>query len=123
MDDRDTARMLGWARVAIGGFLFLMPRKAARIWTGREQADFPNNMMVRGLGARDVIIGVGLATALESGRSASAWLQASAAADASDALGTLTSAGELGRLRALGLLTLEVGAAILGLSLAESLDD
>lgn len=122
MDDRDTARMLAWARIGIGSVLFLMPRMSAGLWTGREQEQFPTNMMVRGLGARDVIIGAGLAAALESGRSPSAWLQASAAADASDALGTLSSVGELGKLRALGLFALEAGAAVLGLSLAESLD-
>jgi hypothetical protein len=123
MDDRDTARMLAWARIGIGSVLFLMPNKAAQMWTGRREDAFPTNMMVRGLGARDVIIGAGLAAALESGRSPSSWLQASAAADAADALGTLSSVGELGKLRALGLFVLEAGAAVLGLSLAESLDD
>jgi hypothetical protein len=37
-------------------------------------------------------------------------------------MGTLGSWSELGRLRGLGLLTLEVGAAVVGLSLADSLD-
>jgi hypothetical protein len=114
--------MLAWARIGVGAVLFLMPGKAARMWMGREQADFPTNMMVRGLGARDLAIGAGLATALESGGRASSWLQAGAAADAADALGTLGSAGELGKLRALGYLVVEVGAAVLALSLAESLD-
>lgn len=123
MDDRDTARLLAWARIGVGSVLFLLPRTSARLWTGREQETFPTNMMVRALGARDVIIGAGLAAALEGGRSATPWLQASAAADASDALGTLGSVGELGKLRALGLFVLEAGAAVLGLSLAESLDD
>lgn len=123
MDDRDTARMLAWARIGVGSVLFLLPRTSARLWTGREQETFPTNMMVRALGARDAILGVGLATALESGRSASSWLQAGAAADAADALGTLSSVGELGKLRALGLFAVEAGAAVLALSLAESLDD
>lgn len=123
MDERDAARLLAWSRIGIGSFLFLMPRRAARMWTGGEQRDFPTNMMTRGLGARDVIIGVGLATAVGSERSASSWLHASAAADVSDAVGTLSSIAELGKLRALGLLVLETGAAVLGLSLAEALDD
>lgn len=123
MDDRDTARMLAWARIGVGSVLFLMPRMSASTWTGREEPEFPTKMMVRALGARDLIIGVGLAAALESGRSASSWLQAGAAADASDALGTLGSARDLGALRALGLFVIEAGAAVLGLSLAESLDD
>lgn len=115
--------MLAWARIGVGSALFLMPRSSASMWTGREEPAFPTKMLVRGLGARDLILGAGLAAALESGRSASSWLQAGAAADASDALGTLSSAGDLGALRALGLMVIEVGAAVLGLSLAESLDD
>ena len=122
MEDRDTARMLAWARIGVGSIMCLMPRTAASMWTG-EEAGFPTKMAVRGLGARDVIIGAGLAAALESGRSASAWLQAGAAADAADALGTLGSARDLGVLRALGLLVVEASAALLGLSLAESLAD
>ena len=123
MDDRDTARMLAWSRIGVGCVLFLMPRMAASTWTGRQEPEFPTKMLVRGLGARDAILGAGLAAALETGRGASSWLQAGAVADASDALGTLSSAGDLGALRTLGLLAVEVSAAVLGLSLAESLDD
>lgn len=122
MQDRDVARLLAWGRIAVGLAGVLMPRTLARLWTGASQPDFPTNMITRGLGARDVAIGAGVIAGLEGAWSPRPWLQASAVADAADALGTLGSFSELGRLRATGLLALEVGAAVIGASLAESLD-
>ena len=122
MEDRDLARLLAWGRIAIGLTGVLMPRTLARLWTGAPQPDFPTNMIARGLGARDVAIGAGVLAGLEGAWSPRPWLQASAASDAADALGTLGSFSELGKLRATGLLALEVGAAVVGISLADSLD-
>lgn len=122
MEDRDLARLLAWTRIGIGAVTALMPSAFVRAWTGRAQPAFPTNMLGKGFGARELAIGVGLLTALESGGNVKPWLLASAAADAGDAVGTLGSWGELGSLRALGLLAVEVGAAVIGFSLAESLD-
>ena len=122
MEDRDLARLLAWTRIGIGAVTTLMPSMVVRMWTGRSQESFPTNMLGKGFGVRELAIGVGLLTALESGGNARPWLLASAAADAGDAVGTLGSWGELGGLRALGLLVVEVGAAAVGFSLAESLD-
>ena len=122
MEERDLARMLAWGRIGIGIAGALMPSTLARAWTGRRQPAFPTNMIAKGLGVRDIALGVGLLTALDGSGSAKPWLRAGAAADAADAAGTLGSWSELGRLRGLGLLTLEVGAAVVGLSLADSLD-
>lgn len=100
----------------------LMPATFVRLWTGRMAPAFPTDMATRGLAVRDVAIGAGILHALEGGGTVKPWLQASAAADAADAVGTLTAFKELGALRSIGLLGLEVGAAIVGLSLADSLD-
>lgn len=122
MEDRDLARMLAWGRIGIGAALTLMPSTVVRAWMGHTQASFPTNMLGKGLGVRDLAIGIGVLTTLESGGNVKPWLMASAAADAGDAAGTLGSWRELGGLRALGLLVVEVGAAVIGFSLAESLD-
>jgi len=123
MEERDLARLLAWSRIGIGAAGALMPSTLARLWMGRHQASFPTNMITRGLAVRDIALGAGILTALDGDGRVKPWLMASAAADASDAAGTLGSWGELGRLRGLGLLVLEVGAAVVGLSLADSLDD
>lgn len=122
MEERDLARLLAWSRIGIGAFGALMPSTLARLWIGREQSVFPTNMVARGLAVRDIALGVGILTALDDGERVKPWLLASAAADAGDAVGTLSSWSELGRLRGLGLLALEVGAAVVGFSLADSLD-
>lgn len=122
MEDRDLARLLAWGRIGLGVAGALMPAKFVRLWTGRIAPGFQIDMATRGLAVRDVAIGAGILHALDGDSSVRPWLQASAAADAADAVGTLTSIKELGALRSIGLLGLEVGAAIVGLSLADSLD-
>ncbi len=121
MNDRDLARLLGWTRVGLGLAGAVMPTTFTRIWTGRTAPSFPMNMATRGLAARDVALGAGILATLDRGTSRP-WFLASAAADAADAVGTLSSLRELGVLRSLGLLGLEVGAAIVGLALADSLE-
>lgn len=122
MEDRDLARLLAWTRIGIGAATALMPSMVVRMWAGRSQPSFPTNMLAKGLGVRELALGIGLLNALENDGHVKPWLLASAAADAGDAVGTLGSWSELGTLRALGLLVVEVGASVVGFSLAESLD-
>lgn len=122
MKEKDTARFLALGRIGLGLAMVLFPGPFARLWTGQRHASFPTNMITRGLGARDLALGLGTLAALEGPGSPSRWLQACAVADAGDALGTLSSMRELGGVRATGLLALEAGAAAVGFSLAESLD-
>lgn len=100
----------------------LMPGKFVRLWTGRMAPAFPTDLGTRGLAMRDVAIGAGILHALDADASVKPWLYASAAADTADAVGTLTALKELGGLRSIGLLGLELGAAVVGLVLADSLD-
>jgi hypothetical protein len=93
------------------------------MWTGSEDADFPVDLVARGMGARDIALGVGTLIALESGANPRGWLEAGALADAGDAIGTLAAWGDLPGLRRLLLLASEVGAALLGAQLAAALDD
>ena len=122
MEDRDLARLLAWTRIGVGAATALMPSTVVRLWAGEKQPSFPNNMLAKGFGVRELALGIGLLTALSNAGHAKPWLMATAAADAGDAVGTLGSWSELGALRALGLLAVEVGAAVIGFSLAESLD-
>lgn len=79
-------------------------------------------MSIRGLGIRDVGLGLGTLIALENGGSVRPWLQAGALADAGDAASTLMSFKRYPSVRKYPLLALELGAAYLGLQLAESVD-
>ncbi len=83
--------MLAWIRIGIGAALFVAPRLGARIWTGDEDASAVTPIAMRGLGARDAALGMGLLGALDRGTPVRGWLEASALADASDAASTLFS--------------------------------
>lgn len=121
--DEQLARGLGWLRLLVGLALFLMPRLATRTWTGDETDDASTALAVRGMGMRDVAIGAGLLTAMERGTPVRGWLEAGAMADAGDALGTLFSWRGLGKPRGVFWFVTEVGAAALGMTLAERMDD
>lgn len=123
LDDRDLARMLGLGRVVLGGAAMIAPRLFTRVWTGETEGSTTLPMAVRGLGARDVAIGVGTVVALENDGPVAPWLEAGAVADATDAFSTLTSWRRLPAFRRLGLLALEAGAAWIALGLASSLDE
>jgi hypothetical protein len=120
--DEDVARLLAWGRILFGGFALLAPRRFERMWVGDATEGTPSHMATRGLGGRDVAIGVGILKAMEQGGRVRGWLEAGAVADASDALGTLGGWGALPKWKALTLLVLEVGAAYVGMHAAETID-
>lgn len=122
LTDEDLARLLALARIALGAWLFLTPRWAIRVWVGRLHLDFVSTMAVRGMGARDVALGVGLLATLEGDGPARGWLEGAALADAADAAGTLAAWRDLPKPRALGLLGLEVAAAATHARLAQTID-
>jgi hypothetical protein len=123
LDDRDLARMLLVARVAIGSACFLFPRRAVRVWTGEEQESGTAAMAVRALGAREIAIGMGGLRALEEGESVSRWLEAGALSDAADTAGALVGFRRLGKLRRLVFVATAASATYLGFRLAASLDE
>lgn len=123
MNEREMARVLGLVRTLVGVGAFLMPKTTTRVWIGQEAKPYPTNMVLRGFGARDAAIGIGLLVALEKDAPVRGWLEASALSDLGDAIGTLAAWRDLPGLRRLLLLATEVGAAAVGLQLAAALDD
>jgi hypothetical protein len=120
--DEDVARLLAWGRMLLGGFALLAPRRFERMWVGDATEGTPSHMGTRGLGGRDVAIGIGILKAMEQGGRVRGWLEAGAVADASDALGTLGAWGELPKWKSALLFVLEVGAAYAGMKAAETID-
>jgi hypothetical protein len=115
VDPRLIARMLAGARIALGLALFLAPSRTGRGWLGAGQVTPGTSVVVRGVGARDVALGVGTMVALRDDdrpRDAHRWLEASIVADLADA----TAIGMLGRpdRRRGGVLALALGAAAVG---------
>ena len=122
MDEKDLARMLGFGRVVLGAASFLSPRKVARFWTGESPEMAVSHMAVRGMGARDIALGLGTLIALENDGAVRGWLEASALADAGDAASTILSWKRFGSVRKVGWLAVELAAAYLAMQLADALD-
>jgi hypothetical protein len=115
MDTTLAARALATARIAVGLALFLAPRRLARPWLGSEADGRFVTAVVRGVGARDVAIGVGTLVALRSNepiQDAERWLEAAIVGDVGDAVGTLLT-GRPDRDRAM-VIALAGGAAAAG---------
>jgi hypothetical protein len=109
------ARALATGRIAVGLGLFLAPRRLSRTWLGSEVDGRFVPAVIRGLGARDVAIGVGTLVSLQGdGPSSDAvrWVEAGIVGDLGDAAGTLLT-GRPDRARAF-ILAISGGAAVAG---------
>lgn len=85
------ARGLAAGRIGLGVALVAAPDVTARRWLGRAAEDPGTHVAVRGLGARDVALGLGALVALRDGndvRHAARWLEAAVVADLADAAST-----------------------------------
>ena len=122
MDERETARTLGIARIVVGSAMFLMPNLVAKLWTGERADGVSADLGLRGMGARDVALGLGLVMALDRGAPVRGWLEAGVLSDSADAVGTLMNWRDLPAWRSLPLIAAEVGTALLGSRLAQELD-
>ncbi len=89
LDTANAVRLLGWARTGLGVVAFLAPWLPARPWIGADAARPTAKTLDRGLGARDVALGLGTVLAQRSGAPVRGWLGACALADAGDVAATV----------------------------------
>ena len=122
LQDEDVATLLSATRVAIGVAAWVAPRRFGRAWTGERSNGPIGSMAIRGLGARDIALGLGTLRALGNGKSVKPWLEMQALADASDAASTLMSFREVRGLRRWVMFATAATGCYLGVSLANKLD-
>jgi hypothetical protein len=115
MDDRtrSTVRALALGRIAIGVAALTFPGLVGRAWIGSVASGRGVKALVRALGIRDAVIGVGTLVTLDDDRPVSHWLWYGAASDAVDALATVLAAGSIPK-RALVSVTAIAGAGAVG---------
>jgi hypothetical protein len=103
---------MGWLRAAVGVALIAAPGVPLRL-PGREEPTAASVLLMRTIGIRDLVLGLGTVAA---GRSASAsdihrWIAATSASDVLDAAASLASFRSIGKRDA-------IGAALLALAFA-----
>jgi hypothetical protein len=123
MDHRSVARISAAGRVAIGVALLAVPHLATKGWTGETGSTSGGKVLARGLGIRDLALGLGVIGALGRGDpNARDWVRASALSDTADAAATLLAYPQLPKRSRFGILLLAGGAAVTGFLAAEHLD-
>lgn len=120
MDARLLTRLLACGRIGIGIALFAAPRTAARLWLGHEVSS-STGLLARGLGARDLAIGVGQLVALDDDQDVGPWLDAGAVADVADTTAVLLAREDLAVRTVAGTAVVAAGAAGAALALKQAL--
>jgi hypothetical protein len=110
----------GAGRALVGVALLAAPAPIARGWVGA--GDTPATVLTRSLGARDLVIGAGLALAAAHGGDPRRWLAGGVLADTVDGIATLAAGEAIPRNGRLGTAALAGGAALFGAWLARTID-
>jgi hypothetical protein len=119
LDTRTTALVLARGRAVVGLVLLIFPGLAAWLWFGESSGR--TRALLRMLGVRDLILGVGALTTVKERTQDAEWIGMGAVADAVDGLVTITMPGIPLRGRVVGPAAL--GSALLGLKLSRELAD
>jgi len=117
LDDRTTALVIARARVVVGAVMVMLPGIAGRMMVGRAGRDA--KAVVRMLGARDIVLGVGAITTVKEQTQDAEWVGMGAFADGADAVALFLGPGPRGR-RMFGALT-AAAAAVPGMLVARRL--
>ncbi len=121
MEARTAALVLAAGRVAIGTAAFAAPAIVGRDWLGGVAESAGTKIALRGLGARDVAIGIGLLATLDEPARARNWVEAGVLADAGDFVATALGRGAGSRTAATAVLGIAGSAALAGLWIRQQL--
>ncbi len=121
MDKHLEVKALAAVRFGAGALLLLAPKRATELFAGAGSASTGGDrMMIRALGIRDVILGIGLLIGLQEGR-VRPWLRIGALADGVDAASALMGRGLPASRRWL-IVAMAGGAAVHQSQLGEQVD-
>ena len=110
----------GAGRALVGVALLAAPTPIARSWVGAD--DTPASVLTRSLGARDLVIGAGLALAAAHGGDPRRWLAGGVLADTVDGIATLAAGDDIPRNGRIATMALAGGSALFGAWLARAID-
>jgi hypothetical protein len=118
---REVARGYGAGRVALGAGLLVAPRLLGRPWLGRTATEPAGQVVLRALGARDLIIGAIALHTVDHPDVGPRWQRTCAAADAVDALATLVARRSLPAAGSALVAALAATGTVTGLTVAGAL--
>jgi hypothetical protein len=107
-----TVRLVAAGRVGFGVALIVSPGRATSLWLGGDASRPAARVVIRGLGARDLALGVGALVVPES--ELRPWVAAAIVADTADLIGTVAAGGSLPRAGRIVVGALASGGAALG---------
>ena len=118
----DAATAIARGRIAIGAAALAAPGPGGRLMFGRDGSGPGIKTLIRMLGGRDLVLGLGVVIALDRGAPVRGWLEAGAAADTVDLVACVLARNEMPRAAYINTLALAGGAALAGLWLSRRLD-
>jgi len=94
---------MGWLRAGVGVGLVVLPGRFLRL-SGREAPTPVSILLMRTIGIRDLVLGVGTVAAARSGDAGDVrrWTSAGLASDSLDVAASLATARSIGRAEAVG---------------------
>lgn len=116
------AEKLAYVRIAIGVCALLAPDLVTVPWVGRTTEREARAVLSRGLGARDIALGLGTLLAARQNGKVRGWVEAGGLADAGDLVSTIVGYRHLPRTGRLGVAALTAGAVAAAAVLAPALD-
>jgi hypothetical protein len=122
VEARDLALSNARGRMAIGAALIAAPRLAGPVWIGADADSRAVKVLARGLGARDLALGLGIAVALDRGRPVRGWLEGAALADGVDLLATLLAGDSIPSGARRAVIAIAAASMVTCAALARALD-
>jgi hypothetical protein len=113
---------MGVGRAALGLGFILMPRLLGKLWVGDEAETGGSKLLIRAVGVRDLVLGVGILASLQ-GRGARTWVQAAALSDAVDVTAAAIAGDSIPAYARWAVFLLGGGSAIQGAIAAPRLGD
>jgi hypothetical protein len=108
-------------RIAFGAGLVLAPERIAGGWIGDDAGRRAAQVVVRGLGARDIALSAGALLSSRGNGDARPWLLVTAASDCVDVAATIAAGDSLPERAQLGTVLLAGGSALAGVALARAI--
>ena len=123
MEPREIALLHARSRIAVGAALVAAPGLAGRMWIGEDASARSVKALTRAVGARDLVLGLGVAIALDRGGPVRGWLEGCAVADTVDLVATVLAGDSIPASSRRGVMAVGGLSALLCGWLSRALDE